>query len=287
MAGRTSASRFFSYGRQALGPIGSILGGIFGGPVGAAAGGALGSGASSGIHALDQYFMQKYPPAGTAVPEQEVTAAGNYGRYNVQDLPGGAQAVQYPLRTPYQEELEKERAEMGRGVLRGLPQAQFEPLKAEYERQYTQQVLPALIEQFVSAAPGAMRTGGFQQAVGSSRSDLQSRMAALQQQFNMQQRGQEQQYGMNLMAPALGQQFGTGSIPGQPSDWAPLAGTAAQSAMAFAPDLLGGIGSLLEGLVGKKQPSEEEDKQKELMNKLLQMLVMQKYKNASLNQQQQ
>lgn len=315
MAGRTIFSPLASYIRRSLPFIGGALGSFFG-PSGTGIGAGLGGLASSGIHALDQYFQPKQrgvtfssPYSQTVFPNVQTTQQGpyaissgiqsllsnaqasdqqkpmdptNYGRYTVTGLPDKARAVNIPLRTPKQEALEEELSQMGMGALKNLPSASFGPIKEEYLKEYQEKVLPQLIEQFVSAAPGATRTSGFQQALGSSQAGLQSKLAALQQGFNQQQRAQEQAYGLNLLRPGLAPQFTTGFLEPQPNDLAPLLGSLGSMGVQQNPMI---IGEILKGLSKQEsQNPEEEQQRKDLFSALTQLLLMNQSQQASLKQ---
>lgn len=73
----------------------------------------------------------------------------------------------------------------------------FDPIAQHVQRQFQQQALPGLKEQFV--ASGGARTGAFSRAVAGAEGDLASRLAALRAQHDVgQQQAQMQNYGLDL-----------------------------------------------------------------------------------------
>lgn len=283
MAGRTPFSPIFSGLRKAIPYATGLLGGWFGGPGGATAGYGLGNLASQGIHALSGDPMQRgvVYQNGQQNPQQTT----QYGRYGVTNLPDGARMVNMPTRTPTQEARQEEMATMGMEGFRNLPSADFGPIRQQAEQEYRETVLPQLIEQFVGAGPGATRTSGFQQALGSSQAGLQSRLAAMQQQFNQGQRGSEFARSMSLLGPSMQQQFVTDSMQPQPSDLAPLVGSLGGMAIEQSPNM---INALFEGFKSLRKKPEDDETQSgmnpELLKKLAQYILMMQSKNASLRQ---
>lgn len=283
--------------KQVLPYAGAIAGGLFGGPGGAAAGNIVGRGAQGLIDStwnrnkyrqnrnmydrhgrLSPVYNQQQQPGMNAMqnfanqqPQQPQTT--QYGRSTVQDLSDRARAVQSPLYSAEVDALQKELGQMGMGTLKNLPSADFGPIEADYTRQYNEQVIPQLMEQFVGSAPGGMRTSGFKQALGAAGTGLQSKLAAMKQQFNVQRRGQEQAYGLNLLQPGMRQQFQTDFLQPQPHDLAPMAGAQMQG------DQL--LGSLVERALSD-QDSRGED-QNEWIQKLIEMFASQQYRGASLD----
>jgi len=69
-------------------------------------------------------------------------------------------------------------------LLSGSPEA-FEQFEAPIQRQFREQTIPQLAEQFSGLGAGAQRSSAFQQALGSAGTDLSERLAALRGQLQL------------------------------------------------------------------------------------------------------
>lgn len=87
----------------------------------------------------------------------------------------------------------------------GLAQNKFnsEPILQQARTGFEQRTIPSLAERFTSMGSGGQRSSAFAGALGSAGAGLEQDLASLQQQFNMQDRGQL----MNLLNMALRPQF--------------------------------------------------------------------------------
>jgi len=158
------------------------LGGVLGGLAGTA--GAAAIGRSRGERAASQ---DMYPSRGIA---------------------RGERATQLPTMTPEQQEIANRNARRGMEALENLPQAEFGPIEESALSQFRQGVVPGISETFTGAGAGGQRSSAFEQALGGAEAGLREKLAAMKQLFNMQRRGQEQSYGMNLLNMGMQPQFG-------------------------------------------------------------------------------
>jgi len=85
-------------------------------------------------------------------------------------------------------------------LLSGSPEATA-AFEAPYMRQFNEQIVPGLAERFSGLGAGAQRSSAFSQALGAAGAGLNENLASLQQQYNLQNRGFDQ----NLLGMLLGQ----------------------------------------------------------------------------------
>lgn len=114
----------------------------------------------------------------------------------------------------------------------GLAQNKFnaEPILQQARTGFEQRTVPSLAERFTSMGSGGQRSSAFAGALGSAGAGLEQDLASLQQQFNMQDRGQL----MNLLNMALRPQFENtymASTPGFLHELAPGLMSAAGAAL--------------------------------------------------------
>jgi len=137
------------------------------------------------------------------------------------NLPQGAQAVQMPRFSPQTQSGIEELFQSALGGMRGLPPADFAPIRKAATSQFEQDIIPGIMERFTGAGAGGQRSSAFEQALGGAGTGLQERLAALEQGFNMQNRGQllsQAQLGMTQpfgwegfqRQPGFGERFGVG-----------------------------------------------------------------------------
>lgn len=197
-------------------------------------------------------------------PQRGVTYAEGAGqpqdRYRVEDLPRGRQAIEMPLYSAPDEAALGQLRDRGLAALQNLPQAEFGPISQEAQRQYQEQVIPRLMEQF--RGTGGLRTGGFRQALGAAGTGLQSKLAEMQQLFNQQRRGQEQAYGMGLTRAGLGRKFETDVMQPDPSALDAFGGNLLQGLGAYgSTEFANPISRLFDYLLEQKTPETEEKKE--------------------------
>lgn len=77
------------------------------------------------------------------------------------------------------------------------------PMLQQARNRFNQQTIPSLAERFTSMGSGGQRSSAFAGSLGAAGSGLEQDLASLEQQFNMQDRGQL----MQLLSMALRPQF--------------------------------------------------------------------------------
>ena len=97
----------------------------------------------------------------------------------------------------------------------------FGPLREQAVANFNQQTIPSLAERFTGM--GGQNSSAFQQALGGAGAGLNRDLAAMEQQFNMQNRAMDQSLYSDLLRGQLGQQginqgglqslFGLGMTP--------------------------------------------------------------------------
>lgn len=115
----------------------------------------------------------------------------------------------------------------GKGNLQGTPAAElnlpgsqqnsFAPLRNQALKSFHEQTVPLLAERFSHLTNGASSSPLLQSTLGGAGSDLQSQLAALEVEYNLQNQGQQSGNYFNLMNAGLSPQYGVGNIPGQNS----------------------------------------------------------------------
>lgn len=158
------------------------------------------------------------------------------GDMMTQQIPGAGTLLRTGRFMPEQQAALSQMLGRGLGGLGALQQADFAPIQRAAETQFREQTVPGIAERFTGA--GAQESGAFQQAMGGAAAGLQERLAAMKQQFGMQQRGQEQQLLLSLLQAGLAPQFETAMIPGGPGFMGPLAGGLGQGLGMLLPLLL-------------------------------------------------
>lgn len=245
--------------RDFTSPLAGILGAIGGsfipgiGPsAGYRAGYGLGEAASSYLGGPRN--QPRGYGANQQLMNQELRGQQGGGRYNVVDLPRGAQGIEAPLYSAADEAALGQLRDRGLAALseENLPKAEFGPIESEMLRQYEQQIVPQLMEQFRGA--DAFRTGGFQQSLGSAATGLQSKLAAMKQMFEQQRRGQQQTYGMGLAKAGLGRKYQLGLLEPPQSDGDSIGTTPGLLQSLGAPSSLG---KLFSYLLEEKEPEKE------------------------------
>lgn len=126
----------------------------------------------------------------------------------------------------------------GQSYLQSLLGGDISQFAAPYMRQFKEQTVPGLAEQF--AGLGGLSSSGFQQALGGAASGLQENLASLRGQLQMQALPQALQYAqapgqmqLDLSKLALSPYQQTAYVPGGPGLLQPLAGLGAQLGGAY------------------------------------------------------
>jgi len=208
--------RFF---RKSLPYIGGLAGGLAGSVI-PGVGTGLGAGIGYGLgRGVSSQLPRSQPQMTRAdlVNQLQASDPGTYGDYEVTNLPRGMQALKSPRYSPEDEATFNRLRDMGLTTLQNAPRAEFGPISEEIQRQYKEDVVPGIMEQFRGG--DALRSSGLQQTLGSSATGLQSKLAAYQQMFNQQQRGQELGLGQDLLKAGLGRKFDTQILGGDPQYW--------------------------------------------------------------------
>jgi len=111
---------------------------------------------------------------------------------------------QYPTVTPGQRADLDEARQMAMSRLRES-QDGFAPIEKAARTKFHQQTVPSLAERFTSMGGSPTRSGSFRSVLGQAGAGLEENLAALQSQYGLQQRGQDQ----NLLGMGMAPQFGT------------------------------------------------------------------------------
>lgn len=125
------------------------------------------------------------------------------------------------------------------GGLQGGPPS-FEPIRERAMKTYHQDIVPSLMERFTGA--GAQRSGGFQEALSRSGTDLSSTLAGMESQFGQQQH----QNLMQMLGVGLTPTEETGYFGGREGAMGPIS----QYAGKYLPALGGAAGTAIGGPVG-------------------------------------
>ncbi len=156
-------------------------------------------------------------------------AAGPWLKKQLFGKPPTTQKV--PLYAPEQEQVQQQALQQGFGGLQGLLQPlSFDPYAQKARTEFGEQTAPGIAERFT--AMGGQGSGAFGRAMTGAQAGLEEGLAGQESQFDLLQRGMQQQLLSQLLG--IGLQPRTGQIP--------QAGT---------PGLLGGAaqGGGLEGLL--------------------------------------
>lgn len=190
----------------------------------------IGAGISAGStgtgHLLDYLFggNQAQAPTGSAAQDARSLATSSGAMATGQPssweqfwgVPGGF--MQAPRYSPTQMQfLEQQilpllQAQLGQQGQQ-IQNLNFGPIREEAQRRFAQETVPSLAERFTSLGGARDRTAlsssGFGRLVGSAGSQLQSQLGAMEQMFNQQNYGLQQNYLNMLLTAALQPQFET------------------------------------------------------------------------------
>ena len=173
---------------------------------------------------------------------------------------------QTPTLTPEQQQLFSQligrlggqggqQGQMGQGLdlisqLFGGNQQFLEQMQAPALRQFQEQIVPGIAEQFSGAGSGAQGSSSFAQALGGAGADLTERLAGQRAEMGAQAQQGGLQALMQMLGMAQQPQFANAYQPGQAGGLGSLLGGVGQG---FGGMFGGGLGSLFGKMFGKKQ----------------------------------
>lgn len=143
---------------------------------------------------------------------------------------------QLPIYSPEQQSARQQLRNSGLTNLQNNPLS-FAPIKQQYEKQFSEQVIPTLAERFA----GNIRSSAFKGALGNTASDFYSKLAGLESQYNLGSR----QQGLRELLSTLNPEFENVLQPRQPGFLENLGVSAGQGLGSY---LTGGLSSGLGGL---------------------------------------
>lgn len=117
------------------------------------------------------------------------------------------QTKQVPLFSPEQLQARQGLRQGAQQQLQATPLS-FAPQRAQYEKHFSEQVIPTLAERFA----GNLRSSAFKGALGNTTSDFQSKLAALESQYNL---GANKQ-ALEQLRLGLSPEYQRQTTPGQP-----------------------------------------------------------------------
>jgi hypothetical protein len=158
--------------------------------------------------------------------------------YQTQEIPGGTTALRMNQFNPQQQNALAQLLSQGLGGLQNLPSASFAPIKESALSDFYQNIVPGIAERFTGIGSGSQRSSAFEQALGSAGSNLSQKLAAMEQGFNQQQQGMDQQRLLALLQAGLTPQYQTQFIEPQQSTLGGLGAGLAQGAGSIIPLLL-------------------------------------------------
>ena len=115
----------------------------------------------------------------------------------------------FPTQTGQQSDLINNLLKMASGKLTS-GQFDFGPIEQQARTNFTQSTIPSITEMFNDPGGEGLRSSGFQGAVGRAGSDLESNLAAMKANYNLQEQGLMQ----NLVGAGMQPQFDTHHEPG-------------------------------------------------------------------------
>lgn len=141
--------------------------------------------------------------------------------------------------TPEQQSAFSALLQRGMGGIGQQKPVSFQPIAERARKQFQEQTIPSIAERFT--AMGLQDSGYFPQILGSAASDLESQLAALGSQFDLQQQQFGHQQTMDYLRQGTTPQFISYIQPGTP-------GLLQQSIPAAMSSLTGGAGLASSGL---------------------------------------
>jgi len=91
-------------------------------------------------------------------------------------------------------------------------QFDFDPIEQQARTGFQQKTLPSIKEMFTSMGAGSQGSGAFARALGGAGAGLEESLAGMKQQYGLQQRGQNLQFGMQQPFDTMQQEGSTGYL---------------------------------------------------------------------------
>jgi hypothetical protein len=125
--------------------------------------------------------------------------------------------VNFPTQTPAQNQLANQSIMQAMQLLGGGPDfSGWDPIQAEYEKYYNEDLIPSLAHRFTSMGNGAQNSSAFANSLKSGSQDFAKSLAALKSQYGLQQQGLGNQRLATLLSGGMAPQFQQSYIPAQP-----------------------------------------------------------------------
>jgi hypothetical protein len=169
---------------------------------------------------------------------------------------------QIPTLTGPQQQFQNQALQQLQGLLQPGGGLDLAPVEAQARRNFSTKTVPGIAEMFTRMGEGGMGSSAFTSALGAAGSELETNLAAMRPQFNLQMLN-------SLRGPAMQQAFDTYHQPEDYGFLGAIAPMAARAAMAYATGGLseaGGLANLFGG--GQKrqaQPGFGSDQLQQLM----------------------
>lgn len=126
-----------------------------------------------------------------------------------------AQLQQLPMFAPEQEQVQQQALQQGFGGLQGLMQPlDFEPYAQKARTEFGEQTVPGIAERFT--AMGGQGSGAFGRAMTGAGAGLEEGLAGQESQFDLLQRGMQQQLLSQLLGIGLQPRFQQAETQGSP-----------------------------------------------------------------------
>ena len=187
--------------------------------------------ASAAAGAAGGYLGKRLGGQSNAMPRQ----LSNNPNMMAQEYPGGTLGVRSPHFTGQQTSILDQLSQQGLGGMQNLPSSDFGPIRQAAMSQFNQDIMPGIAERFTAGGAGSQRSSAFQQASAGAGAGLAERLAAMEQGYNMQNRGQETNRLMSMLQMGLQPQFDTNFIPPGQSFGTSVAGGLGQGLGAASP----------------------------------------------------
>jgi hypothetical protein len=161
------------------------------------------------------------------INQQMMNLPGDIGQVQRQQIPEGT-LLNFPMFSPEQMQQQQQLGRFAQGQLPGLfgpPQgmAQSGAQEAQALRDFREQTIPGIAEQFTGPATPGQRSSAFRQSLGRAGAGLEERLALIREdrdRFNLQRLDQRAALQANLLPSLLGfgqrQQFDQQLIPRDP-----------------------------------------------------------------------
>lgn len=114
----------------------------------------------------------------------------------------GATTEQLPLRDPWGVQLQQWIGNQGQQTLGQNQPFNFAPIRQQAENRFRTETVPSIADRFLGMG-NTRNSSGFQHALGSAASDLQTNLAGLQAQYDYQSHNQQQQNALQMLGMGL------------------------------------------------------------------------------------